>query len=152
MPRSGRGAQVDFLSAGGPSIDTPSRPPPRCAGVGAETALFGLLDAAVGADTGPSGLRGSLGVGVITAKGLRWWLGTFADENSYELTAGKAPNCDAAIIIGATELAQMLGGQTPNLGAQFQTFGDYNLIERFCTRYLKRKTGFDLYMFAKAKG
>ncbi|MEQ8277961.1 MAG: hypothetical protein RMA76_27925 [Deltaproteobacteria bacterium] len=110
--------------------------------------FFSLLDACVTADSGPAGLRGRIGVGVLGERAA-WWVADFGDTTALRRSVDAPDGCDAALLLDEAGVArQLAGGEARPL----QTFGDIALLDRFASRFVRRQGAMGLRLHAMTRG
>jgi hypothetical protein len=87
--------------------------------------ILELIDAAVARDEGPSGLRGTVCVGVRGRHQDWWWTGSFGAEPQRMVSTLLDERADAILLLAGEHNPEPL------------VSGDSGLLERFIRRYLR---------------
>lgn len=109
--------------------------------------LLEFLAACVRADPAPSGLKGSIALGVEHEGEVTWLVLLFGGRTQAHLQSEK-PRADARLLLGLDEANLVLRGKK----APARAFdGDQLLFRRFVTRYLSRGSWLELRSGAPSK-
>lgn len=102
--------------------------------------LLEFLAACVRADPAPSGLKGTIAIGVEHNAEVTWLVLAFGDRVDAHLQSAR-PRVDARLLLGHEEATLVLNGKK----APAQAFdGDQLLFRRFVARYLSRGSWLEL--------
>ncbi len=101
-------------------------------------ALHLILDAAISRDPMPSGLQGTLAVGVVGSSGASWW--QVALDGVARAGFVDAPHENATWFVLGDYEARCLAydGKLPLDAALVKVAGNRNLIDQLAKRYLQR--------------
>ena len=116
-------------------------------------ALLKLLHATIHDDNAPSGLSGSVCIGVEQKSGgLQCWLGVFDQWKVFASFVPSIPDgVDAALVLGCEDELHVMGRGGPGFGSSVRVFGDKNLLRRLFERYLARNTVLSVRVRSKSK-
>ena len=111
--------------------------------------LLELLDASVHARRGRSDrLSGSIGIGVWSPRGARWWCASFGPKVETGFV-DRTPKADALVLMTSGEAEALVSGKRQRGPLRMKVAGKRPLLDAFFEEYL---TARDMLSFRSSEG